>query len=213
MGDQSLLLEADLDLQKISDASLQESERLAAFEHMLALSGGWWGPGTLRDFAKVCALAALRRGRRDAVDRIDWEGIADEALVVLYRKASTIENPRAWLNGVVRILIKREMEDFNLELNADELLDIHAETMPTAFEEEIERAAMEDEPAREAAPALLEAIQQLPPSLQRVAMETLVNGLSRRKTCELLGIGAGTLRQRLQRMRARLRKLFPPDAG
>ena len=63
------------------------------FEQLLAESGGWWGHGSLIHFARFTAMATVRRlltPHRLSVDQIDWESIANEALLILFQQAPRI---------------------------------------------------------------------------------------------------------------------------
>ena len=63
--------------------------------------------------------------------RLDWEGIADEALVLLFNRAHTIESaPKNWLWGVVKRLIREEVRKHWPELIASEVSEYEQARVP-----------------------------------------------------------------------------------
>jgi DNA-directed RNA polymerase specialized sigma24 family protein len=201
-----LVTEGDEDLQQLSDGDLPLEDRLAAFERMLARTSGWWGSDvSLRDFTTAAAVGVVRTklGER-AGDRIDTEGIADEALVVFFKKSGTItESPRGFLKGVVRNLVIREIEDFYPELIGRELSEEPTHELADGHGDHVTPSA-DGRVGEEQDRLLSEALPKLAPALRAVAECLLVRRMSRKETCATLGISPETLRKRYQRMRAAL---------
>jgi len=192
-----------LDVLRDSDASL--AARQNAFEEILALDRGWWGPYPLRDFAKAVALAEAKRIMGYAeVDRVDWEGIADDALVVLLDKASSIsKSPREWFKGVVRMLVLREVERFWSDITAK----VIPLSTPACEQDPAEQERREEETLAEQ-DALICAIQTLPDALRVVAQLLLIERCTRPDICLRLGLEPATLRKRIGRMEKALTAAF-----
>src|SRR5262245_40323482 len=98
----------------LQDERASSEDRLQAFERMLELDHGFWGPGHLAAFVQAYALLTARRTAPSGVsaDAIDWELAADEALLALASKAHTIkESPRAWLIGTIRNRVRQAIRD------------------------------------------------------------------------------------------------------
>ena len=111
---------------------LSREQREQAFEALLALRAGWWGSGRLVAFVMAVALreTRLRLGSGNE-GRLDWEGIADEALVLLFNRAHTIESaPKNWLWGVVKRLIAQEVRKHWPELIASEVSEFEPARVP-----------------------------------------------------------------------------------
>ena len=92
-------------LQQLTRSAPDENKH-AAFARLLALDRGWWGTGSLRDFAQAATLAAARRR---SAGSIDWRSIADEVLMRLFSAAGSINtDPRQWLLDLADRLVAEE---------------------------------------------------------------------------------------------------------
>lgn len=173
---------------------------------MLALPAGWWGKRRLVTFVMAVALreARARLGRGNE-DRIDWEGIADEALVVLFGSAHKIEgSPKSWLWGVIENLVSQEIRKFWPEVTASEVPNTAQAREPDDEEAVEDRERRE----RERQDLLLDAIMTLPATLRVVAQLYFVERFNRDEIAGRLGIPAPTLRKRFQRMRQMLQAIL-----
>lgn len=195
----------------LRDANIDRFTRERAFEELLNLPSGWWGNQRLIVFVRGVALAETRRRLvREGADRVDWEGLADEALVIFFDAASKMTSePRAFLWGIVKNLVRHEICSNWPEISADELTDIVAEQLPrwvpipeadeTALvlqEQEADHLAVEDE--------LLRAVSALPPALRIVVQLVLIEHMSPEDVCAQLQIKPTTFRKRFQRAREAL---------
>jgi DNA-directed RNA polymerase specialized sigma24 family protein len=101
-------------LRTLQDETLSESERRKAFGQMLTLDKGWWGEGSLVQFARTAARMSVRRTLASKIlspDQVDWGGVADDALIILFQSAHQIKDaPGNWLAGVIRNLVKNEVK-------------------------------------------------------------------------------------------------------
>src|SRR5262245_9875659 len=111
-------------LEDLRDASKDPNDALVG---MLDLRDGWWAPRSapmpLMKYARACALKVARQMLFVGltVDQVDYEGIADEAIMVLGRSAAYIRgNPRAWFNGVIENLVAAELRENGKLLQAFE---------------------------------------------------------------------------------------------
>src|SRR4051812_42860443 len=90
-----------IELRIVQDTSTLDDDRRAAFDRLLHLDGGWWGRGSLIEFARTvsrCTARKLLVGTGLSADVLDWELIADEALVTLFTCGHGITQcPRLWL--------------------------------------------------------------------------------------------------------------------
>jgi DNA-directed RNA polymerase specialized sigma24 family protein len=198
------------------DASLQElrllhpSEpehvRRAAFDAMLHRRGGWWGSGTITNFALACARGEAARAlrARGVPDTIDWEGIALQALLTLFEEGYRVtRSPGGWLRAVIRYQIYQAVrrEAFHLaHARIDQLSGV--EFSSTSIDGRTSRQA-----ALEVA-ALEGALPDLPPALLSVAKLYVCDRLGRREVRQALGISDTVLRGRLLRLRSRLARML-----
>jgi DNA-directed RNA polymerase specialized sigma24 family protein len=183
----------------IQDPHAPEAVRQQAFEDLLHMSQGWWGRGTLLGFVRKVAFAITRRslGRYHfSTDQIDWEALGVDALLLLYRRAETIERgPRAWLIGVISNLVKQEARANFRYLSAFEVV---------AWDSQPEHASVwaeKTEPHTINKTDVAALVQDLDPSLRAVALLIYQDQMSRPEICHELGISAVTLRKRIERMR------------
>lgn len=188
-----------------------EDVRRAAFESMLGRRAGWWGSGTLTNFAlaasRIEAARTLGRAGR-GIDRLDWEGIALQALLTLYDEGHRVtRSPRAWLRAVIRYQVCQAVrrESFHLaHARIDHLSG--AELPSTRVASPALRAAPLESPAVEG------ALAALPPALQSVARLYVCDRLGRPEIRRLLGISDAVLRGRLLRLRSRLTRMLSTAA-
>lgn len=182
--------------------SLTESERTQAFGHLLQLDSGWWGDGPLMAFARGAARALARHIGASAslsIDQLDWEGSAQEALMLLAKHATRIKgSPRAWLYGTIKNHIRSQKRRILPELTAEELderSDQHGIEGAAASEEVPEAEDVWVKSVRS-------AIADLDPSLRDVAEALFLRGMSRAEIRDQLpSVSEVALRKRIQRAR------------
>jgi len=185
----------------ICSPDLAESARHEAFEKMLWLDEGWWGKGSLLRFVSTHALVISRRilGRyRFSADQVDWEALGTDALLLLFKRAKTIEHqPKAWLIGVISNLVRQEARMNWWHMSTRLLLPTILDERPvTEFVDDV--ASSTSERRRQ---DLLDLFGDLDPSLSAVA-QLLSNGdLTRVEICDTLGISSVALRKRIERLR------------
>src|SRR3989442_88395 len=116
---------SESDLAILQDPDASELQRQEAFDRLLRRPSGWWGNHPLLTFASACALASSRvllHSQGLSPDRVDWEAIAQESLLILYTHAGTIRaSPRDWLKGVIRNRIRDEIRQSWKEISAQPL--------------------------------------------------------------------------------------------
>lgn len=184
-----------------------EEVRRAAFESMLYRRGGWWGSGTLTDFALASSRAEAARvlGRaRGGLDTIDWEGIALQALLTLYEEGYRVtRSPRGWLRAVIRYQVCHAVrrESFHLaHARIDQLSGVELSSTSidrrTLGRRTLEVSAVEG------------ALAGLPPALQSVAKLYVCDRLGRSEVRRVLGISDAVLRGRLLRLRLHLARML-----
>jgi DNA-directed RNA polymerase specialized sigma24 family protein len=191
----------------VCDPSQPEGVRRAAFASMLHRERGWWGSGSLRRYttttARLCARNSLRR-HNVSIDLLDWEGIADDSLLILYNRGHRIaQSPRNWLHGVIRNLVVTESRRILQHLQAPPEMLLsggRGEETPESVD-----------PAR--SNALRSAIRDLPRALRRFAALHFLQGLSRKETQTALATTAANIRvchkRALERLRAALEDRSP----
>lgn len=183
----------------LRDVSSTADDRRTACDGLLELRQGWWGSGSLVRFVSVMALAQaklLTRSFRRAADALDWEMAADDALMELFGKAEHItESPRAWLFGVVRNKLRRQMHKRKHELRSESL---KASIQQPEDTETRSRGPIASRILRR---RVRDALQELPPSLKEVGELMLLQNKKPEDVREILGLRAPTLRKRVQRMR------------
>lgn len=187
-------------LDVLRDPQADQVEKEAAFALMMSLPMGWWGRRGLYDFAVACAFACARyklTPHNISVDRIDFESLANEALMVLYYKANEIsESPRGWLAGVIKNLVKSEIRRRWAELTAEQVPDDLL--APDELREgETASLALDDR--------VLDAIRRLTPALRAVAELHFIHQVPRHELATYLELSEETLRKRLTRVREALR--------
>jgi DNA-directed RNA polymerase specialized sigma24 family protein len=188
-----------------------EEVRRSAFESMLRRHDGWWGSGTLKNFALASSRAEAARvlgSARGTVDRIDWEGIALQALLTLYDEGYRVtRSPRGWLRAVIRYQVCQVVrrESFHLaHARIDQLSG--AELSSTSVARRTSRNGPLEGSAVEG------ALANLPPALQSVAKLYVCDRLGRSEVRRLLGISDTVLRGRLLRLRSRLARMLSAAA-
>jgi DNA-directed RNA polymerase specialized sigma24 family protein len=209
-------LQASLRELRLLHPSQPEDVRRAAFEAMLHRRGGWWGSGTVTNFALASSRAEAARmlgGAGGGLDTIDWEGIALQALLTLYDEGYRVtRSPRGWLRAVIRYQVCRAVrrESFHLaHARIDQLSGV--ELSSTSIEGRTSRyAALE-------VTAIAGALADLPPALRSVAKLYVCDRLGRSEVRRVLGISDVVLRGRLLRLRSRLARMLsnatPPALG
>ena len=93
------------------------AEREHAFQRLLSLTVGWWGACALVLFAQAVGAAAPARARvgRGNEAQLDWDGAADQALVMLFEGADTIgPDPRQWLWDTIERIVAQQMPRVNI---------------------------------------------------------------------------------------------------
>jgi RNA polymerase sigma factor (sigma-70 family) len=207
-------------LATLKDSHAAEADKMAAFELLLSQKKGWWGDGPLMKFAKATALGYVRRKltpHRLSTDLVDWEGLADESVMVLYRSAGTIHgDPRSWLVGVIHNLINA---DIRTQWN-------HLTGVPITEGIPDDRHSQEANPegAHAGAPTeerrllaldeqLISAIRRLTPALRIISELYFVHQVPRNELAASLGISDASARQRLHRAHQTLRQLMSEYAS
>jgi RNA polymerase sigma factor (sigma-70 family) len=168
----------------------------AAFALMMSLPSGWWGRRKLYDFAAACTFACARymlSPHGISVDRIDFEGLADEGLMILYNKAAAIEGaPKSWLAGVLKNLVKYEIRRLWDELKTEGMPE-DVLTPDVMSEEEKSSLAIDDR--------IVDAIRRLSPALRAVVELYYIHQVPRHELAAILNLSEETLRKRLVRAR------------
>jgi DNA-directed RNA polymerase specialized sigma24 family protein len=216
-GDRSVAADVQASLRELQLLHPNEPEdlRRAAFETMLRRRGGWWGAGTITDFALVSSRAEAARvlRTRGGPDTIDWEGIALQALLTLFEEGYRVtRSPRGWLRAVIRYQTCQAVrrESFHLaHARIDQLSGV-----------ELSTTSIDGPPRRHASmevTAIEGALAHLPPALQSVAKLYVCDRLGRHEVRQVLGISDVVLRGRLLRLRSRLTQMLsnarPPALG
>lgn len=188
-----------------------EDVRRAAFESMLHRRVGWWGSGTITNFALASARAEAARAlrARGGPDTIDWEGIALQALLTLFEEGYRVRrSPRGWLRAVIRHKIFQAVrrESFHLaHARIDQLSGVQLSSRSiegrTSRQAALERTAVEG------------ALADLSPALMSVAKLYVCDRLGRPEVRRALGISDAVLRCRLLRLRSRLAQILSNAAS
>jgi DNA-directed RNA polymerase specialized sigma24 family protein len=217
-GDRSGAASVEASLRELGLLHPDEPEevRRAAFESLLRRRGGWWGTGTITDFALASSRGEAARvlRARGAPDTIDWEAIALQSLLTLFQEGYRVtRSPRAWLRAVIRHQICHAVrrESFHLaHARIDQLSGVELSTTALAEGPRSGRASLEGT-------AVEGALAHLPPALQSVAKLYVCDRLGRREVRSVLGISDVVLRGRLLRLRSRLTQMLsnaaPPALG
>jgi DNA-directed RNA polymerase specialized sigma24 family protein len=191
----------DEHLAVIADRTIPLAVRMKAFEQMLEQENGWWGRGTLLDFTRAVSLGRTRKWSSIynlAPDALDWEGIAHEALLELFENAAKIHgHPRAWLVGVIGILIKREWTDRWPMLSGKEVPE--NATLLSQDDDSKELRGEEQEFI------VRETILHLTPALKQVGELLYLEYCSRTEIKDKLQIREDVLRKRIERVRKALK--------
>ena len=171
------------------------SARHNAFEALLELNRGWWGNGTLLMFSRSSALFATRRVLVPfgySVDQLDWEAVGDEALLVLYERAMSVQcQPRAWLRGVIHNLVHESVRRNWNHLSASPVVEELAVSNAEGYE--TNRIQID-----------VDVFQSLDPSLRALIELVQLGYLTRPEMCAALDISPVALRKRFERMRRAL---------
>jgi RNA polymerase sigma factor (sigma-70 family) len=205
---------ADRALATLRDPARTGLEKERAFEVLLAVPEGWWGKLQLLTFALAVALKETRAilGHAKA-DRIDWERIAGEGLFELFQSARKIEgNPRNWLWGVIKNLVRQEMKKRGPELTAA-LVGEWQPAREAEDEDTVRARSLRDEEHEQ---RLQEAVSTLTPVLRDVAQLHYVERCTNKEIEERLQLSPSAVRKNLQRIREHFEKLTqakdPPGA-
>jgi RNA polymerase sigma factor (sigma-70 family) len=186
-------------LDVLRDPRSDEKNRQEAFTQMLSLHYGWWGDRRLYTFAMAVARGFTRSRLAQygiPIDRLDYEGVANESLAILYRRATEIHgNPRSWLIGTIRNLIRQEIKRewqhlINGVIPDDQLVD-------ELEDEAVERVGELEE-------TLTDAIRRLPSSIRVIAEMLYIHRVPREKLPEALGLSEDAVRKRIFRGRKAL---------
>jgi len=192
-------------LDVMRDPQSDPVEREAAFALMMSLPSGWWGSRKLYDFAVACTFACARyklAPHNISVDRIDFEGLASEGLMILYNKAAAIkESPKSWLAGVLKNLVKSEIRRRWEELTAEEMPEDMLASDELA-EADKSSLALDDK--------VIDAIRRLSPALRAVAELHFIHQVSRHELALYIEVSEETLRKRLLRARGALQRTLAP---
>jgi len=195
-------------LEVLKDTS---GDRTSALEALLDLKEGWWGKMPLMKHAKAYALRTTQKTLFAglSVDQIDWEGIADMAVIILGQSAFRINGDAgAWFSGVIRNLVSEEIREYGL-LTASELPPEIDGVAPT-LDDEPSADDMSPVPEVET-DQVQEAIETLSHSLRITATPWLVDRKTSREIRELLVIKAALLRKRRERIAKGLLKTLSPE--
>jgi len=195
----------------IRDCQLPDTVRHEAFNSLVCMNRGWWGRGTLLRFAQTTAFLTARRtltGYGFSTDQVDWEGLAHEALLLLFRRADTVERePRAWLVGVISNLVKQEVRANIRHMSACHMAASRSDVENPAHSEQL--ADGDQESRRD----IVRLVQALDPSLRAVARLFYEGQLSRLEICAALGISRVALRKRIERIRRAFRSELSPKVA
>src|SRR5579875_1345367 len=115
---------------------------------------------------------------------------------------------RAWVFGIARRIYATHCQEHSQQRSRVERLAGRRELAPDEAGELIDRID-----AERAGRALVSGLTTLPASDRAVIELVDLAGLQAKEAAQALGIAPGTLRMRLMRARARLRKAASPDSG
>jgi RNA polymerase sigma factor (sigma-70 family) len=116
--------------------------------------------------------------------------------------------PRAWVFGIARRIYAAHCEAHRQQRSRVERLSGRRELAPDEVGELIDRID-----AERAGRELVTMLTTLPAADRAVVELVDLAGLQAKEAAQVLGIAPGTLRMRLMRARARLRKAASPDSG
>ncbi len=116
--------------------------------------------------------------------------------------------PRAWVFGIARRIYAAHCETHSQQRRRVERLAGRRELAPDEVGDLIDRID-----AERAGRALVTELTTLPAADRAVVELVDLAGLQAKEAAQVLGIAPGTLRMRLLRARARLRKAAGPDSG
>src|SRR6201997_321233 len=158
--------------------------------------------------ANVAAVTAYF-ARRSA----DPQTVADltaDTFVAVITSFATFDprkgTPRAWVFGIARRIYATHCQTHSQQRSRVERLAGRRELAPDAIGDLIDRID-----AERAGRALVTGLTTLPANDQAVIELVDLAGLQAKEAAQVLGIAPGTLRIRLMRARARLRKAASPD--
>jgi RNA polymerase sigma-70 factor (ECF subfamily) len=114
--------------------------------------------------------------------------------------------PRAWVFGIARRIYAAHCQAHNQQRSKVERLAGRRELAPDEVGELIDRID-----AERAGRALVTELTTLPAADRAVVELVDLAGLQPKEAAQVLGVAPGTLRMRLMRARARLRKAASPD--
>jgi DNA-directed RNA polymerase specialized sigma24 family protein len=187
----------------IRDPAADQDRTAAAIVETLELPSGWWCDQNepLLKFTRAYALNRAKKSlpRDLSPDSIDWEGVADEVVVNLWKRGTRITRfPRAWYLKSIENLIRKEIRSGWRHLVTDEL-DERIEA-PPAHDADLLHGVQETSTAWSQA-EIEEAIRRLPPSLRTTAELVVIHRVeSREQIARSLNVNRTLLRQRLQRI-------------
>ncbi|MGW0179608.1 RNA polymerase sigma factor [Nocardia sp. NPDC003345] len=173
----------------------------------------WPGP-QLIDAARggdVDAITALVSGSHPNIQRFarslcatpeDAEDVAQEALIILYRKIGILRASGALASWMFRIVRNECLRRARLRLRDH-----------TPLPDGAPAASAEDEALRRLeAGRVAAAVAALPPDHRRVLIMRDIQGYSGRMTADALGLGTAAMKSRLHRARAMVRQTLDDPA-
>jgi RNA polymerase sigma factor (sigma-70 family) len=178
--------------------------RTAALDSMLNRTSGWWGDGHLLSHVRrLSRRAAARTATRYGMppDVIDWEGIAQDAVLALFHGGNRVVDSHVnWLHGLVENLVRNEIRQSFRRLESDSVFHYHASHEPASEESEtaVAEACLPDD-------ILQAAIASLPRGLRELASLVFLEGLTRGEVERRLSITRANVRVRIKRTLDRLR--------
>lgn len=187
----------------VADGSVPREERLEAFARLLFNPvPGWWSPGGrtvgLSEYARMVARLEARNVLGS--EALDYGFLADEALMVLFDKATEVTSPRSFFRQLVRNKAMELRRQAGAAFEALELPNALAVPDPSVGPED--RINSHRDLRRR---ALSIAIKRfLTPALREVASLYFLRGLTYEEIATELNISSPTARQRVCRARKRL---------
>lgn len=181
-----------------SGKEVSESDRLKAFEDLLALQGDWMRRGHVSTFYEAVLAIALAEARRNPTIRDDASDIADEALIAFYSKDVRIANPMGWLRKTIENIgrVRTKKQRTIVRIDRDDLLlsgDEDSEATPPQVSDHVKNV-------------VAEAIGTLSKSERDVALRYMEGRESLAAIGEELEIEPVAARVRWHRAKAKLRR-------
>jgi len=197
----------------VSDPSRSYHERCAAFQKLLSRNRGWWGKGSIFAFARADARAIANRISKTkigkySVDRIDPEGIAQEALIVLFERAHTVKEKggpsKKWFRGVIQNLVRQAIRKNRLTLTMEKI----PENFPASAPDDPSET---EKNGRRQYDALYNIISGMKPSEKTIVLLMLDGFHSHKAIAEALNISHAAARKRWERARKSLERALRPE--